>query len=135
MVTLNPYRRPCPYDVGDTLITESTLHPAKRWPGTTWRKEEGVFLLGASDKYPLGATGGLAEVTLTLDQIPAHSHPIKDTATTAVGGPASDVIDASVIRWTDKYRGGATGTYDSGGGQAHTNMPPYKAKYIWTRTA
>jgi len=37
----------------------------------------GRTVIGASDKYILGATGGQESVTLTVEQIPAHDHEVK----------------------------------------------------------
>lgn len=140
MVTLNPYRQTCPYDVGDTLITENPLHPSKRWPGTAWLKEEGVFLLGASSTYPVGSTGGEKTVTLQIQNIPRVD--VQTAVSTVQAGGANDPSFASVAtewRWDGKtfLRTGRLPDYgdENGNSVGHNNMPPYKAKYIWTRTA
>lgn len=75
------------------------------------------FVVGAGSSYAVGATGGEASVTLTVDQIPSHTHPITDLQGT--GGPIP-------------ITGGTYGFYPSttgstGGGQAHENRPPYYA--------
>jgi microcystin-dependent protein len=41
------------------------------------------FIVGAGSTYAVGATGGAASVTLDATQMPAHSHTITATATSA----------------------------------------------------
>jgi microcystin-dependent protein len=76
-------------------------------------------------------TGGAEEITLTVNQIPAHSHPL--IATTAVGtaaSPQGSVLAASGS--SSVYRPGpgagalapeAVGS--AGGSQPHSNLQPY----------
>ena len=40
------------------------------------------FIIGAGNKYNIGATGGEEQVTLTEDQIPSHNHDILNGAIT-----------------------------------------------------
>ena len=72
-----------------------------------------------------GATGGSASETLTLAQIPSHSH--------TVGGNV--VARGSGSEQFRELAANAPGTNAStsatvGGGQAHNNMPPYIAQ-LW----
>ncbi|CAI9412559.1 phage tail protein [Nocardioides sp. T2.26MG-1] len=81
--------------------------------------------------FILAETGGVEEVTLTVQQIPAHAHPL--LASTAIGSAASPqghVLAASGS--SNAYRLGpasAALSYQSvgatGGSQPHTNMQPY----------
>lgn len=64
----------------------------------------------------LGKTGGSEEVTLTIEQMPSHTHSIGFDQTT--GG-----ITSSVKTGTQSSYGMNTGS--TGGGQAHTNLQPY----------
>lgn len=79
--------------------------------------------------YVLAETGGAEEVTLTLGQIPAHSHPLvvstqSASSRSAVGGvpaaPGSDVAWAAAT--ADEAMGQ---TSPAGGSQPHTNLQPY----------
>lgn len=81
--------------------------------------------------YILAETGGAEEVTLTTQQIPAHSHPL--LASTAVGSsvtPVGNVLAASGS--SNVYRPGpasaamsAQSAGATGGSQPHTNLQPY----------
>ena len=119
----------CPYDIGDYLITESKRTPMQRWPGTSWVQVQGRMLMGASDTYPVGSEGGEAEHTLTVPEIPAHSHEVYMGYSSGSLGSAWARVDTNnpKYRWLE--------TFPTGGGQPHNNLPPYRATYIWRRTA
>lgn len=111
--------------VGDYYITENETSPAERYGGT-WERLEDVFLLAAGGTYALGATGGEATHTLTLEEIPSHRHYgvrrnyAGDSGTHSMGASNGD---ESTSPYTDY----------TGGDQPHNNMPPYVAVYIWKR--
>jgi microcystin-dependent protein len=78
----------------------------------------------------LGGTGGSEEVTLTVTQVPSHSHPL--VASTAAGGatPAGKVLGTSTA--VDVYRESSASVAlapsaitPAGGSQPHTNFQPY----------
>lgn len=79
----------------------------------------GIFPLGDGNGYVLGDTGGSVSITLTVDELPEHNHsytpPVANVDLEAPGAP--DILAAGV--------GTSTSTGNSGGGQAHDNMPPY----------
>ncbi|MEZ2226422.1 MAG: hypothetical protein ACBR50_09165 [Microcoleus sp.] len=78
------------------------------------------FIVGAGNSYAVGATGGSNNVTLTIQQMPAHSHKYYTSLNHSVqSGSATDCV-----RW-DGMR-----EYDSGwagDNQPHENRPPYYA--------
>ena len=78
------------------------------------------FIVGAGSSYAVGATGGAAQVTLTVDQIPAHEHTYTNYNTNGGGV----IFNGSVL---DKSMGYTANTSSVGGGQAHENRPPYYA--------
>jgi microcystin-dependent protein len=92
------------------------------------------FLLMAGQKYPLGSTGGAETVTLTAAQMPKHSHAEQKVkidptqpqkallATTLLGISTGDITKPPTV---SEAAGVATG--ETGGGEAHENMPPYAA--------
>ena len=114
------------YPVGSIYISVNSTSPASLFGGT-WERIEDRFLLAAGSDYAAGATGGEAAHTLTVDEMPAHSHSVPympgyDTGTEWVG---QNGTAASQTRSTDI----------NGGGAAHNNMPPYLAVYMWKRVA
>ena len=61
------------YPVGAIYISANSTSPATLFGGS-WTQIGSRFLIAADASYPAGTTGGAAEVTLTEDQIPSHTH-------------------------------------------------------------
>ena len=122
------------YPVGAIYMSASSTSPASLFGGT-WEQIENRFLLAAGSSYTAGNTGGEATHTLTVDEMPAHSHAIYS----GYGDIVSNVSDAyRYQKWGSSERGwktGNLGTNSIGGGKAHNNMPPYLVVYMWKRTA
>lgn len=79
--------------------------------------------------FILAETGGAEEITLTNQQIPAHTHPVvvstqAASSRSAVGGvPAAA---PSEVTWSSATPGEPMGTVTSAGGsQPHTNLQPF----------
>ena len=78
----------------------------------------------------LGETGGAEEITLTVSQIPSHSHPqLASSLSASQNAPASNVLATALV---DAYV--TTGPFvplsplaisPTGGSQPHTNFQPY----------
>ena len=83
------------------------------------------------NSFILAETGGAEEITLTVSQIPAHSHPLLATTNAATspnpGGalPATGVV--SELYWGDPPEANASSQAVApiGGSQPHTNFQPY----------
>ena len=122
------------YPVGSIYMNVNSTNPGTFFGGT-WEQIQGRFLLGMSSSYPAGSQGGEATHTLTVDEMPAHSHAIYS----GWGDIAGNVNDAYRYHtWASNDRGWKTGTLGTnsiGGGKSHNNMPPYLSVYIWKRTA
>ena len=113
------------YPVGAIYMSIVSTSPASLFGGT-WEQLENRFLLGAGSNYSAGATGGEAEHTLTIDEMPSHSHQYEKQT----GGAGWYVNENPTFwQWT------ISNTSAVGGSQAHNNMPPYLVVYMWKRTA
>ena len=117
------------YPVGRIIeSTNADFDPNRLYIGTTWVKIEGYFLFGSGGSYSLGDTGGEATHTLTVDEIPRHNHTINGIANSC--GGTGQVLIRNLDQGTPAFNASFTG-----GGKAHSNMPPYKVVNIWERTA
>jgi microcystin-dependent protein len=89
------------------------------------------FIVGAGQgnglsNYPAKATGGLENVTLSIDQIPSHQH---FGFGEAFGGwPYGEYMSNQMgSKGGIDYDNHFYGTTSTGGGQSHENRPPYFA--------
>lgn len=117
------------YPVGSIYMSVNATSPDTLFGGS-WQKIEGKFLLGADDNYTLNSEGGETEHILTVMQMPSHSHKV---VTGTEGGQYERILGGEASYRTELDTTGENG--NSGGGQAHNNMPPYVAVNIWKRTA
>lgn len=119
------------YPVGAVYISMNQTSPQTLFGGT-WTQIQGRFLIGAGTAYPAGSTGGEATHTLTTSEIPDHVHSFKYTGQAeAIGVNAIRLYQAE----SNQYNAYTGGQSSNCGGQAHNNLPPYMAVYMWTRTA
>lgn len=120
------------YPVGSIYMSVNGADPGTLFGGT-WEQLEDRFLLAAGTTYAAGATGGEAEHTLTVGEMPSHTHSL-------YGGNNVDPPDwfgGSGNAYGIMNKAGTAYSYlgNTGGGAAHNNMPPYLAVYMWKRTA
>ena len=78
----------------------------------------GRMIVGAGGGRGLGAMGGAETHTLTVAEMPSHSHETPRSA--------NSVNDNHLRGEGDNQRAGPR-TSPAGGGQPHNNMPPYVA--------
>lgn len=145
------------YPVGSIYMSTVSTNPATLFGFGTWEAMPAGRVLLAQGKsswgttYNAGSTGGEATHTLTVGEIPSHTHgaSANTTGEHKHGAPA-----------TGNYNGGGTG-FDDGGGnnpnytrcytsingnhshtitinntgsnQPHNNLQPYVSCYIWKR--
>lgn len=72
----------CPYAVGQLLQTKNIANPATLYPGTTWKKIEGRFLLATSGSEAAGGTGGVSSIKILEANLPPHGHKFSATTNT-----------------------------------------------------
>jgi len=82
------------------------------------------FVVGAGSSYAVGATGGAAQVTLTIDQIPAHTHGYSDKYTDGNRENGTHAWNATTDK-DPRYVTENKNTESTGGSQPHENLPPY----------
>lgn len=70
----------CPYKVGDIYVTTNNFNPANIWSGTSWEKIEGRFLKATERGENTKTIGGSNTKTLSVANLPAHSHKISIVA-------------------------------------------------------
>ncbi|QQR73650.1 MAG: phage tail protein [Holophagales bacterium] len=81
--------------------------------------------------FVLAETGGAEEITLTVQQIPAHSHPLLATsASGTVATPVNNLLAESVslnpyIQDVTNSNMNPAAISSVGGSQPHTNFQPY----------
>lgn len=119
------------FAVGDIHISTSSANPADRFGGTWERFGKGRTLVSVdesdSDFNAANKTGGEKKHTLTVDEIPPHSHQVPMEQKTRAGGSGYTLLDTgSATKVTSE---------NTGGGQAHNNMQPYITVYMWVKVA
>ena len=133
------------YPVGSIYMSVNSTSPATLFGGT-WEAIEGRFLLGAvtsttlATGYQPGDVGGEAAHTLTIQEMPKHSHVERYSwtdggstlNTLSCNGVALSATNVNGFAGIDR---GDTNTTETGSSFAHNNMPPYLAVYMWKRTA
>lgn len=121
------------YPIGSIYQSTNSTNPSNIFGGI-WSQIKDRFLLACGDSYANGSVGGEASHTLTINEIPSHTHRIdrpqwysRDTFNN----------DGSIYSQnsTTAAHSVSTNTYNTGGSSAHNNMPPYFAIYTWYRTA
>jgi len=141
--------------VGALYFSHASNSPADLYGVGTWLRIKGRFIAGLdeadTDFNTPGETGGtkthnhnstfaVANHTLTIDQIPPHTHNI----TRVLSGGAVDGSFQSVIDGDSDPAVGTTTSTGGGSGHGHNIsgavsnkelLPPYQVAYIWRRTA
>lgn len=145
------------HPVGSYYWSSESTDPSALFGGT-WERVKDRFVLAAGDSYTVGATGGEATHTLSISEMPAHSHSIRlntEGADNGYGGFMPDMgtpcaiktntggypsVESSNGVFTDRTRStdqiaDSEFIQETGGSTPHNNMPPYIAAYCWKRTA
>ena len=112
------------YPVNSVVIWYSHESPASVYGGS-WHRMQSRFLWGTTTEGTIGATGGEQTHTLTVNEMPSHTHKLLFETAKLAAGTAYSRVGGS-------YQSGTI--ENTGGGAAHNNMPPYVNVAIWRRT-
>ena len=119
------------FPIGSTYITQTDTNPNTILGFGTWARFNGKVAVGLdandSNFNSIGKTGGSTTHTLTIDEMPSHTH------TQALGGDitTTDIVSGDGV--IGKANTSETGA--KGGGQAFSILQPYQVVgYMWIRT-
>lgn len=134
------------HPVGSYFMTEENRNPAEilgLGGAITWVRLTDRVLVGAGGSYAVGSEGGEATHTLTEAEMPKHKH----MGIFGVSGsqelkfqnnPTGNELGSATINNTYNSSANYTSsayTGQTGSGTAHNNLQPYRACFIWRRTA
>lgn len=117
------------YPVGSIYLSVDATSPAAKFGGT-WTSIENLFLYPVPTNTAAGVQGGESSHTLTVAELPSHSHSRR----MAYGGSNGQNIPTYDKSTNAPYGYGTLeDTGVTGGNTAHNNMPPYMTMYAWYR--
>lgn len=123
------------HPVGSLYISENPTSPAELYGGT-WERIEGRFIMGASDTYPVGSTGGSATVSINKTNLSNVTLGVYTQCTKKGYGEDYDVVNLKDSHADGKGEFSRTGrTAPLGNGTPLNILPPYYSIYIWRRVA
>lgn len=134
------------YPKGAIYISTVATDPSVLFGFGTWEQIKDTFLLASGSKYIAGSTGGESTHTLTVQEMPVHSHTVdahshaigldNDTTIGTYGWSLHVNANGNSVTGAQKTVTSGTSSPNTntiGGGVAHNNMPPYLAVYVWKR--
>ena len=122
------------YPVGSIYMSTVSTNPATLFGFGTWELwGKGRVPVGINtedtDFNTVEKTGGEKEHTLTIDEMPEHSHTFHaNLAFTNSGSEGAGLKQGSDTRPSDTVS-------STGGGKSHNIIQPYITCYMWKRTA
>ena len=121
------------------IVIKGDNEDYSNWLGFTWeRTAVGKVLVGLdstdTDFNTIGKTGGKKTHTLTIDEMPSHTHNLYDAAGGSIQFPAYTAKDNGTTGATTT-NGYASLTGISGSSQPHNNLQPYQVVAYWKRIA
>ena len=124
------------YPIGSIYLSVASVDPTDLFGFDTWKKIEDTFLLASGAYAPLGSIGGSENHTLTIAEMPSHTHMSafqEDNSPTNTITANAFTKDSFEIN-TKNYRStNNRSVLDTGEGQPFSIMPPYLSINIWKR--
>ena len=136
----NSFQTVCPFPVGYIYQSTNSTSPASIFGGTWTALNDGRFMRYSGS---WNSTGGEATHTLTVGEMPKHSHAYESQTwimfwgqNGSQGAAPSYSVDGV---WGPKAKSGTDiltiTSVEAGSSAAHNNLPPYRTCYAWYRTA
>ena len=122
------------YPVGSVYMSVNDTDPALLFGGY-WERIKDKFLLSCGDTYSAGSEGGEAQHTLTVGEMPRHTHGMLYQSTDGISESVGR-FNSTAFEYNRDAREAMTGTSYityTGENMPHNNMPPYLAVYMWQR--
>ena len=142
------------YPVGSIYMSTVSTNPATLFGFGTWEAMPAGRVLLAQGKsswgttYNAGNTGGEATHQLTVGELPQHTHTASTNTTgshahtyrtfygtTGYGPDGSSDREKTINTGSSGNHTHTVTINNTGSNQAHNNLQPYIAVYIWKRTA
>ena len=145
------------YPVGAIYASTVSTNPGTLFGGTWEALPAGRVLLAQGTSswgttYAAGSQGGEATHTLTIGEMPSHSHTASSNSTGAHthtiyrsgngGGSWTGIAGSPSNEYAGNYATSSSGGHSHtitissvGSGAAHNNLPPYLAVFLFKRTA
>lgn len=127
------------WPIGSVYISVNSTDPSSLFGGK-WEQLKDRFLLGCGTKTN-GTTGGEENHTLTLAESPSHNHRELYWGNGSSYQFGVNRSPGGGMWGFDYWSSGANSSEANfytnyvGGNQAHNNMPPYLAVYMWKRVS
>lgn len=120
------------YPVGAMYLTiDKDFDPNVTFGGTWEAVEDGKYLMCANSKYEPGSTGGSNTHSMTIEEMPTHTHSITVTGVTTQGLSSSLFGSSGPSTSSSK----TVATTSAGKGNAFTVQPNAYRIRAWRRTA
>ena len=123
------------YPVGSYYETSNaSFDPNVTWGGTWVLENEGQVHVSAGSNYTVGDIGGEATHTLTVNEMPSHTHSVgAGRALVNANGVGTECTAAPGTSLGFAFKSEIADT--TGGSRPHNNMQPYIVVNRWHRTA
>ena len=124
------------YPVGSYYWSEKNTSPEELFGGK-WESISGRFLFSTDSNHSVDSTGGEEKHTLTIDEMPSHSHGYWCINGNYFGYEYGDKNSGNRYKflkeWVSDKKSVETNTKCAGGNQPYNNIPPYITAYCWRR--
>lgn len=126
----------CLFPVGAIYLSTVDVNPSTFLCGEWERFGVGKTLIGVdesdTDFNAPEKTGGEKTHTLTVNEMPTHSHIFKPNNQTSQTTRGNYIESGTANIYSPSY---SFTTETAGGSQAHNNLQPYITCYMWKRIA